>query len=113
MAVTLKDIDTLQEYILGVMNRAEHHAGAVKEIALALVGAIVWKKDVSSIKVMEKDGETKNVLWVEINTKRYAFVYNHGSQKIDMRLGSIQGTVLHQFDNSTKLSVLMGVFNKL
>ncbi|RUM94945.1 MAG: hypothetical protein DSZ28_00560 [Thiothrix sp.] len=113
MAVTVKDVDTLQEYIKGVMGRADHHAGNVNEISLALAGAIVWKKDASSIKVMEKEGETKNVLWVNINNKKYAFVYNHETGKIEMRENSIQGSNLHEFDNSTDLSDLRDVFDKL
>ena len=113
MAVTVKDIDTLQEYIKGVMARADHHAGNVNEIALALVGAIVWKKDISSIKVMEREGETKNVLWVNINKKKYAFVYNHDTGKIDMREKTIQGSNLYEFDNSTSLSSLKNIFNAL
>ena len=41
------------------MGRADHHAGNVNEIALALVGAILWRKNDRSIKVMEYNGETK------------------------------------------------------
>ena len=113
MAITVKDIDTLQEYIKGVMGRADHHAGNVNEIVLALAGAIVWKKDISSIKVMERAGETKNVLWVNINSKKYAFVYNHNTGKIDMREKTIQGSSLYQFDNNTSLSKLKNIFDLL
>ncbi|QDF29331.1 hypothetical protein [Halarcobacter anaerophilus] len=113
MAVTVKDVDTLQEYIIGVMGRADHHAGNVNEIALALAGAIVWKKDIASIKVMERESETKNVLWVNINGKKYAFVYNHDTGKIDMREKTIQGSNLHEFDNSTSLSTLKNIFDAL
>ena len=113
LAVTVKDIDTLQEYIKGVMGRADHHAGNVNEIALALVGAIVWKKDTLSIKVMEREGETKNVLWVNINNKKYAFVYNHDTGRIDMREKTIQGPNLHEFDNNTSLSTLRTIFDAL
>ena len=113
MAVTVTDVDTLQEYIKGVMGRADHHAGNVNEIVLALAGAIVWRKDTTSIKVMEREGETKNVLWVNINSKKYAFVYNHGTGKIDMRENSIRGSNLHEFDNNTNLSGLRNIFDKL
>jgi len=113
VAVTVKDIDTLQEYIKGVMERADHHAGNVNEITLALAGAIVWRKDISSIKVMARNGETKNVLWVNINSKKYAFVYNHETGKIDMRKNTIQGKNLHEFDNNTALSDLRIIFNDL
>lgn len=113
MALTVKDVDALQEYIQGVMDRADHHAENVNEIALALVGAIIWKKDTESIKVMEKEGETKNVLWVNIRNTKYAFVYNHNTDKIDMRQGSIQGKKLFEFDNKTSLSELKTIFSRL
>jgi hypothetical protein len=40
MALTVIEIEELREYINGVMERADHHAGNVKEIALALASAI-------------------------------------------------------------------------
>lgn len=113
MALTVEDVDSLQQYIIGVMNRADHHAGNVNEIALALVGAIVWKKDDTPIRVMARDGETKNVLWVSINSVRYAFSYNHQTNQIEMRGGSVQGDVLHHFDNSTPLTDIKEIFEAL
>ncbi|CAK6687328.1 hypothetical protein ICNINCKA_00181 [Synechococcus sp. CBW1107] len=96
------------------MARADHHAGNVKEIALALTGAILWRKDdTDSIKVMERQGTTTNVLWVVIGGNRYAFSYNHTSGLIDMRQDSIQGPVLHTFSNSTPLSSLYSIFQAL
>ena len=113
MAKSVTDVDELQRYILGVMTRADHHAGEVNETVLALAGAIVWKKDNQSIKVMARDGETKNVLWVNIGSSKYAFSYNHDTQKIEMRKGSIQGSVIKTFDNHTPLSVIRQTFDAL
>ena len=45
MALTVTDVEQLRAYLCGVMSRADHHAGSVNEIALALVGAILWRKD--------------------------------------------------------------------
>ncbi|WP_162148383.1 hypothetical protein [Vibrio cholerae] len=42
MALTVKDVNILSQYISGVMARADHHAGNVEEIALALAGAIPY-----------------------------------------------------------------------
>lgn len=67
---TVTDIDVLQEYISGVMERAEHHAGAVEEIALAIAGAIVWRKD-GTIRVYEREGRMTNALWVTMGGQRY------------------------------------------
>jgi hypothetical protein len=113
MAQTVKDVEELRSYLSGVMNRAEHHANGVDEITLALVGAILWRKDDDSIKVMVREGQTANVLWVAIGGRRFALSYNHTSGKIEMREGSIQGQTLHEFDNTTSLSSLKSIFAAL
>ena len=45
MPRTVTDVDVLQEYISGVMNRADHHAGNVSDVCLAIAGAVIWRKD--------------------------------------------------------------------
>ncbi|MHC5721892.1 MAG: hypothetical protein ACYTX0_60210, partial [Nostoc sp.] len=75
MTLEVTDIQTLKSYIDGVMERADHHAGDVNEICLALAGAIVWRKDDAPIKVRVSGGEIKNQLWVKINHTRYVFSY--------------------------------------
>ncbi|MNR41000.1 hypothetical protein D3C85_1593380 [compost metagenome] len=114
MAMTVTEVEQLRQYIQGVMARADHHAGNVKEVALALVGAILWRKDdEGAIKVMERDGETTNVLWVVIRGNRYAFSYNHGTGMIEMREGSIQGKILNTFSNATSSSTVYSIFGAL
>ncbi|TAF08305.1 MAG: hypothetical protein EAZ77_07330 [Nostocales cyanobacterium] len=113
MPQQVTDIETLKSYINGVMSRADHHAGDVNEISLALAGAIVWKKDVDPIEVMVRDGETKNVLWVKINNTRYAFSYNHNSGEIELRRASIRGDILHTFSNKTPLNQIKQIFESL
>lgn len=114
MALTVKEIEELRAYLNGVMDRANHHAGPVKEIALALAGAILWRKDDDKpLKVMVRNGETKNVLWVYINGLRYAFTYDHGLQQIEMRNDNLQGAATHTFTNATPLSDVYRVFNAL
>jgi hypothetical protein len=114
MPLTVTEIEQLRNYINGVMTRADHHAGPVNEIALALAGAIIWRKDDDEpIKVMARDGETKNVLWARINGQRYAFSYNHSAGQIEMRRGSTQGQILQAFSNTTPLAELKRVFENL
>jgi len=113
MAVNVTDVNILQRYISRVMERAEHHANNVSEIALALAGAIVWKKDSDPITVMAQEGEMKNVLWVSISSNRYAFSYNHNTDQIEIRSGSIRGDVIRSFDNTTTLSELRMFFDDL
>jgi len=96
------------------MERADHHANEVEEIALALAGAIVWKKDEDrDIEVMQHQGDTKNVLWVYIKGNRYTFSYSHSAKAIEMREGTTRGSVLHSFSNQTKLSDLHAAFESL
>lgn len=114
MALTVKDVEELQAYLRGVMERADHHAGSVKEIALALTGAIIWRKDdAGQIEVMVQSGEVKNVLWVHIGGTRYAFSYKHATGKIEMRQGTTKGRTLHTFSNATPLSDLYNIFEAL
>lgn len=114
MPLAVKDVDTLKRYVEGIMGRAEHHAGNVGGAALALAGAIVWRKDdAEEIEVMEREGDLKNVLWVKINGQRYAFSYNHTEETVEMRERSTQGPVLHSFTNSTPTSEIEAIFRTL
>lgn len=107
------DVDVLRSYITGVMSRADHHADSVNEISLALVGAIVWRKDDAPIEVMTRAGEMKNVLWVCINGTRFAFSYNHDSAEIELREGSTQGRLVASFSNATPCGEVRRVFEIL
>ena len=109
----ISEINVLQDYLIGVLDRAKHHAQEVGEIALAIVGAIVWKKDTEDIKVLEKEGEMKNVLWVVINGKKYAFSYNHIKKEIDIRKDTTQGVVLASFSNANTVHDVKSFFEKL
>ena len=81
--------------------------------SLALAGAIVWRKDPDEIKVMEREGDLKNVLWVKISGRRYAFSYNHTAQEIEMRENTTHGTVLHRFSNVTPIHDVEQIFGAL
>ena len=114
MPLPVTEIEVLREYLNGVMERANHHANEVQAIALALAGAIVWKKGTDrDIEVMTQDGDTKNVLWVFIQRQRYAFSFNHQGKSINMRKNTTRGPVLHSFSNKTPLSSLRAIFDAL
>ena len=100
MPRTVTDIDVLQEYVTGVMKRAAHHAGRVEEIALAIAGAIVWRKT-GPIKVYEREGRMTNALWITVGDRRYVLSYNHSVEQIEVRRDNMQGDVLASFDNNT------------
>lgn len=113
MPRAIPDIQLLRQYINGVMERAAHHADMVSEVALALAGAIIWRKDDADIEVFEREGKMTNVLWVRVGGNRYAFSYNHEAGLIEMRAGSTQGAVLHSFSNSTTNHEIKEIFGKL
>jgi CII-binding regulator of phage lambda lysogenization HflD len=114
MALSVSDLETLETYLNGVMNRSQHHAETVGAVALALIGAVLWKKDNGEpIKVRTRSGSTANVLWVEINGNRYALVYNHRKECIELHERTQTGRVLHRFTNETPVTEVWRVFEGL
>lgn len=113
MPKQVEDVELLQEYVNGVIGRADHHAKNVNEIIYSLVGAIVAYKDKDPLKVLTQDGEMKNALWVTINRKKYALSFNHVSKEIELRSGTLKGEVIHSFSNSTSNSLVREVFENL
>jgi hypothetical protein len=100
MAVEINEVEQLQQYMRGVMERADHHAPEVANVFLAIVGAVVWCKT-APIQVRSRDGELKNVLWVDVGGRGIAFTYNHELRTIDVKDGSLKGPSLASFDNSS------------
>ena len=41
---------------------------------LALIGAVIWKKDEDAIEVMTQSGDMKNVLWAKLITQDMPFL---------------------------------------
>jgi hypothetical protein len=114
MPIVINDVSLLQRYLQGVMTRADHHANEVNEIALAVAGFIIWKKDPDPIQVRGHLGGTANALWVKINGTRYAFSYNHHTGgTIDIRSGSIRSPTRHSISNQTSLADLRQIFDSL
>jgi hypothetical protein len=113
MSRTITDVDTLQEFIKGVMARAEHHAQTLDEVILAVAGAIIWRKDDNDLEVFERQGHMSNVLWVHIGGQRYAFSYNRRTVSIEVRLGSTQGAPVASFTNSTSTREVKEAFARL
>jgi len=112
MAITIQNIEILREYLTGVLDRANHHAQNVNEIALAIAGGIIWKTT-NNIKVLSRDGEMKNVLWLQVESRTLCFVYNHSNSNIEVREGTIQGNMIASFNNMTPLSNVKSFFESL
>jgi hypothetical protein len=118
MAVQVEDLGSLQKYIDGVMTRANHHAGFVREVVFPLITAIIWTKD-TPIEVRGNENDMKNVLRTSIKRQRYVFTYNHGDKvnihttKIDMRLNNLNGKIVKSFTNETTTKEIQEFFGKL
>jgi hypothetical protein len=115
MPVMVDGVDTLQQYLRGILADAVHHAKNVDQVILGLAGAIVSRKDHDSeLEVHSgKGGGLGRALTVTIHGHRYAFSYNHDDQCIDMKDGSYQGPVLHKFTNATSLAAIARIFAAL
>lgn len=105
MPVHVDDMSMLRVYLRGILANAKHHGPGVDLIILALAGAIIARKDEGTSLEAQKghSGDPANALRATIGGKRYAFSYNHDADCIDMKAGSSQGPVVHQFTNETPL----------
>jgi len=112
MAISIDSIGMLQKYLNGVLDRANHHAGNVEGVSLALLGAIVWKSD-REIQVREYNGNPANMIWFWVNGNRYTMSYNHSIEQIKLKERTHKGGVLHSFDNSTTFQEIIVIFNNL
>jgi hypothetical protein len=113
MPLAVGDPETLKMYLDGVMNRSEHHAKTVGAIALALIGAILWKKDAAPIEVKTYDGKPANILWVHIGGRKYALAYNHEDKCIELRDRTLTGKAVFNFTNKTPVTDVYKVFGSL
>jgi hypothetical protein len=112
MAISIDSLEILQTYLVGVISRAEHHAGNVEGVALALAGAVIWKSN-GEIAVREYAGSPANIIWFWINDHKYSLVYNHSNGKIELRDRTQSGDTLAEFDNNTTYSEIIRIFNGL
>jgi len=114
MAKTIETINDLQEYLAGVMSRADHHGHEVHEAALILAGLIVLYKDrESELVVRTYNDETANILWTQIQGKRYAFAYNHKAEAIEIRDRNEKGPALHRITNKLTCLELRTIMESL
>jgi hypothetical protein len=115
MAIQAQDIATLHTYAQGVMHRANHHAGNVEAIALALIGGVIWRHKPGTIQIRGYNGSPANMLWWTSAATgiSYAFAYNHHSDEIELRDRTVRGAVLHSFTNATSLADVQRTFATL
>jgi len=111
MPISLMNVDDLQEHLLGVLRRSDHHAGEVNEVLLTISGAILWRKNPQEpVKVNTKEGAGGNVIWFRVDAVRYALLYNHELRRIELSEGGRKGELIHTFTNETSTSEVVRVF---
>lgn len=111
MPKTIQTIDVFQEYLKAIREKSGHHAQNVEACVMALAGAVaLFKDDNTDLRVLEREGDMKNVLWVSINSQKYAFMYNHTTTKIEIRKDSMRGTTIATFDDSMTLQSIYQIF---
>ena len=113
MPIRADDVETLHLYAETVMGRVAHHAGSVGAVALALLGAIIWRAEPGSIAIRPYREKLGNVLDIVINGKKYSFRYDQQDQAIEMRENDISGPVVQTFSNSTALASVGTFFRGL
>jgi hypothetical protein len=107
MAQTISSLDGVQEYLRGVVGRADHHAQRVSGIVLPLLGAILLHKDEGTdITVATYNGNTGNVLWCYFGGTKHAFTYSHADECVVLKAGGVRGESIATFDDETTLGTI-------
>ena len=109
MALTITTLTLLNEYINGVMNRADHHGQNVNEVVLTLAGAVIWRAT-QDVEVRTYNDMTANILWLTVNGHRYAIAFNHQTEEIEIRDRNQNGTVIANFNNHTTAATVKQIF---
>ena len=90
MSVLVTTLDELQQHLAPVMTgRAGPDAGKVGPAVLALVGAVLWRKDPGPVEV-----RAPGMAWVSLGGERYLFRYDPHARRVEVRRGSGSGELL-------------------
>lgn len=111
MPIKIDSINILQEYLIGVLGRAGHHANQVEGVALSLLGAIIWKSD-GEITVRQYNDRPANMIWFQVNGTPYMMKYNHKTGKIEL-INRDTNVVANSFDNNISHMQVITAFNNL
>ena len=112
MPQSIESVARLGQYLEGVLGRADHHAGNVDQICLAIAGAVIWRATADP-EVHAREGEMKNVLWFQVGSRRFAISYNHSEGQIELRERTTHGQTIAAFNNATPLADIKRVFQSL
>jgi hypothetical protein len=90
MPVLVDTLDELQQHLAPVLTgRADPEVGEVGPAVLALIGAVLWRKDPGPVEV-----RAPGMAWVSLGGERYLFRYDPHARRVEVRRGSGSGELL-------------------
>ena len=109
MSVPVNTLDELQQHLAPVMTgHAGADTGKVGPAILALVGAILWRKDPGPVEV-----RAPGMAWVNFGGERYLFRYDPHARQVEVRRGSGSGELLLGVDDGTDPAEVMAFVDTL
>ncbi len=90
MPVLVDTLDELQRHLAPVLTgRAGPDAGKLGPAVLALVGAVLWRKDPGPVEV-----RAPGMAWVSLGGERYLLRYDPHARRVEVRRGAGSGELL-------------------
>ena len=90
MPVLVDTLDELRRHLAPVLaGRAGPDAGEVGPAVLALLGAVLWRKDPGPVEV-----RAPGMAWVSLGGERYLLRYDPHARQVEVRRGSGSGELL-------------------
>jgi hypothetical protein len=90
MSVLVDMLDELRRHLAPVLTgRADPQAGKIGPAVLALMGAVLWRKDPGPVEV-----RGPGLAWVSLGGERYLLRYDPHARHVEVRRGAGSGELL-------------------
>lgn len=116
MAIKINNLQDLNNYITKVIEAADHApniASTIPYLQQTVLSRFIWGNHNYKIEIYSRNGNMARTCWLTLNNKRYVFTYNYTNQKIDLKMKSLQGNLIADFDNSSSLAAITNIINTL
>lgn len=97
MAIPIRTLADLHEYVRGLQANSLHHAQGMLEVFPKVLIAAIGRMDPDTLEVEERNGQAKNAAWCSINGFRFYFTHDH-SGTVLVKAGNKQGSLVESFD---------------
>jgi len=91
MAMPIRTLGDLQQYIRALQANSFHHATKMLGVFPQVLVAVLGRIDAESLYAMERCGKVKNSAWCSINGKYFYFTYCHLTDSVVVRQDSMRG----------------------